>query len=94
MRNELVRLADRGDDLAARAVVLLGRAEPDAALRALLERLVTSAPTNVRASALAAASQLWGRDLRPVWHAWLADRSAPRAAQGYELSPSTARMQE
>lgn len=77
LRNELVRLADRGDDLAARAVVLLGRAEPDAALRVLLERLMASAPTNVRASALVAASQLWGRDLRPVWHAWLADRSAP-----------------
>lgn len=85
VRDELVRLTDRSGGLAARAVVLLGRAEPDAALRALLERLVTSAPTNVRASALAAASQLWGRDFRPVWHAWLADRSAPLREAAEEM---------
>ena len=76
VRDELVRLAEH-DDLAQGAVVLLGRAEPDPALRALLDRLMIDAPTNVRASALTAASQLWGSDLRPVWHAWLSERSAP-----------------
>lgn len=85
VRDELVRLADQSDDLARGAVVLLGRAEPDAALRALLDRLMIDATTNVRASALTAASQLWGSDLRPVWHAWLADRSAPLREAAEEM---------
>ena len=85
VRDELIRLADQNDHLARGAVVLLGRAEPDAALRSLLDRLMIDAPTNVRASALTAASQLWGSDLRPVWHAWLADRSAPLREAAEEM---------
>lgn len=77
VRDELLRLAERKDGVAAGAVALLGHVEPDIELRAFLDELMLSAPTQIRASALAAASQLWGSDLRPVWHNWLSDRSAP-----------------
>ena len=77
VRNELLRLAERKDSVAAGAVALLGHVEPDIELRAFLDELMLSAPTEIRAAALAAASQLWGSELRPVWHNWLSDRSAP-----------------
>jgi hypothetical protein len=77
VRNALLQLAQRQDAATAGAVVLLGNAEADSELREILDELMLDAPTAVRAAALVAASQLWGSDLRAVWHDWLNDRSAP-----------------
>ncbi|HYN34976.1 MAG TPA: hypothetical protein VES40_20290 [Ilumatobacteraceae bacterium] len=85
VRDELLRLAERDDAVAASAVALLGHAEADLELREVLDELILSASTAVRASALAAASQLWGGDLRPVWHNWLNDRSAPLRETAEEM---------
>lgn len=85
VRDELLRMAERNDDAAAGAVALLGRVEPDSELRELLDELMLSAPTTIRAAALAAASELWGSDLRPVWHDWLSGRSAPLRETAEEM---------
>lgn len=62
---------------AAAAIRALRHAEPDGAVRSVLEAALASNDAGVQADALGVFAHHWGVEARPTWRAFLATRSAP-----------------